>query len=111
MVIAESLSTIQGLTPGGGIHSIGIAGGSTLGKAGAMGTRKPSKPDPAELGERAVRLVREPEAEHAAPAAIRSSAEKIGCNRETLRLWVRQAERDPGRRAGPSLAGRARPRG
>ena len=24
MVIAESLSTIQGLTPGGGIHSIGL---------------------------------------------------------------------------------------
>jgi len=33
-------------------------------------------------------------------AAIRSIAEKIGCNAETLRLWVRQAERDTGTRPG-----------
>jgi transposase-like protein len=66
-----------------------------------MGTKKPSKPYPAELRERAVRLVREQEGEHASPAAaIRSIAAKVGCNRETLRLWVRQAERDQGRRAG-----------
>jgi transposase-like protein len=66
-----------------------------------MGTKKTSKPYPAELRERAVRLVREQEAEHASPAAaIRSIAEKVGCNAETLRLWVRQAERDQGQRAG-----------
>ena len=66
-----------------------------------MGTKKPSKPYPAELRERAVRLVREQEGEHASQAAaIRSIAEKVGCNRETLRLWVRQAERDQGLRAG-----------
>jgi transposase-like protein len=66
-----------------------------------MGTKKPSKPYPAELRERAVRLVREQEAEHVSQAAaIRSIAEKVGCNRETLRLWVRQAERDRGQRAG-----------
>jgi transposase len=33
-------------------------------------------------------------------AAIVSIAEKIGCAAETLRHWVRQAERDQGRRPG-----------
>jgi len=33
-------------------------------------------------------------------AAIASIAEKIGCTNETLRGWVRQAERDRGRRPG-----------
>src|SRR5688572_9830801 len=66
-----------------------------------MGTRKLSKPYPAELRERAVRLVREQEAEHPSQAAaIRSIAEEVGCNAETLRLWVHQAERDRGQRAG-----------
>ena len=34
--------------------------------------------------------------------AIRSIAGKIGCSGETLRNWVRQAERDNGLRAGPT---------
>jgi transposase-like protein len=33
-------------------------------------------------------------------AAIRSIAEKCGCTAETLRHWVRQVERDEGRRPG-----------
>jgi transposase-like protein len=33
-------------------------------------------------------------------AAIRSIAEKIGCNPETLRAWIRRYERDTGRRPG-----------
>jgi transposase len=33
-------------------------------------------------------------------AAITSIAEKIGCTAETLRKWVRQAERDQGTRPG-----------
>ena len=33
-------------------------------------------------------------------AAISSIAAKIGCTGETLRGWVRQAERDQGQRAG-----------
>jgi transposase-like protein len=33
-------------------------------------------------------------------AAMGSIAAKIGCTAETLRKWVRQAERDQGRRAG-----------
>ena len=37
-------------------------------------------------------------------AAISSIAAKIGCAPETLRGWVRQAERDQGRRTGPTTA-------
>jgi transposase len=63
-----------------------------------MTTNRTAKPYPAELRERAVRLVREHAAEHASlAAAIRSVAAKIGCSAETLRLWVRQAGRDAGR--------------
>jgi transposase len=35
-------------------------------------------------------------------AAIGLIASKIGCSAETLRNWVRQAERDSGVRAGPT---------
>jgi len=37
-------------------------------------------------------------------AAIGSIAGKIGCTAETLRRWVRQAERDRGVRAGPTTS-------
>jgi transposase-like protein len=48
-----------------------------------------------------VRLVFEHEAQHESQwAAIESIAPKIGCTTETLRRWVRQSERDSGRRAG-----------
>jgi len=43
-------------------------------------------------------------------AAIRSIAEKIGCTAETLRRWVRQAERDAGRRPGLTTEERQRVR-
>ena len=46
-------------------------------------------------------MVLEHEAEYASQwAAICSISEKIGCTSETLRKWVRQAERDAGRRGG-----------
>jgi transposase len=55
----------------------------------------------AEVRERAVRPVWEHEPEYASQwAAIGSIAGKIGCTPETLRKWVRQAERDAGKRAG-----------
>jgi transposase-like protein len=46
-------------------------------------------------------MVLEQEAEHDSQwSAIRSIASKIGCSSEALRNWVRQAERDAGRRPG-----------
>jgi transposase len=54
-----------------------------------------------EVRERAVRLVFEHQGEHDSQwAAIGSIAAKMGCTAETLRKWVRQAERDQGRRTG-----------
>jgi transposase-like protein len=56
---------------------------------------------PAEVRERAVHLVFENQGAHESQwAAISSIAGKMGCTAETLRKWVRQAERDAGRRAG-----------
>ena len=62
-----------------------------------------------EVRERAVRMVLEHQRDHDSQwAAIESIAEKIGCTSETLRKWVRQAERDQGRRAGLTSAERER---
>ena len=67
-----------------------------------MGSERRRTAYPAELRERAVRMVREHESDYALrAAAVRSVAEKVGCHRETLRLWLQQAERDDGLRSGP----------
>ena len=61
---------------------------------------RPSRHSP-EVRERAVRMVQEHGGEHASQwAAIASIADKLGCSTETLRRWVRQAERDAGQRSG-----------
>ncbi len=66
-----------------------------------MGKTTNRKPYPRELRERAVQMVREHEGEYASRwAALTSIAEKVGCNPETLRNWLRQAERDEGTAAG-----------
>ncbi len=63
----------------------------------------------AELKERALHLVEVQTAEHGSQAvALRSVAEKLGCHVETLRGWLRQAERDTGRRPGLSTSERER---
>ena len=62
-----------------------------------------------EVRERAVRMVLEHQGEHDSQwAAIRSIADKIGCTSETLRRWVRQAERDTGTRPGLTMEERQR---
>jgi len=54
-------------------------------------------------------MVFEHRGEHASEwAAITSIATKIGCKAGTLRLWVRQAQRDQGRREGMTTDERAR---
>ena len=58
-----------------------------------------------EVRERAVRMVFEHQCEHSSQwAAISSIASKIGCKAETLRVWVRRAERDQGKRPGPTTS-------
>ncbi len=64
---------------------------------------------PAELRERAVRMVLEHEHEYPSQwKAIESIAEKLAVHRETLRVWVRRAEVDDGRRPGVTTEERAR---
>jgi transposase-like protein len=67
------------------------------------------RPFSPEVRERAVRMVLEHQGEHGSQySAIRSIAAKIGCSGETLRNWIRQAERDQGQRAGPTTDERER---
>ena len=61
---------------------------------------RPSRYSP-EVRERAVRMVFEHQREYDSQwRAMASIASKIGCRAETLRKWVRQAERDTGQRGG-----------
>ena len=61
------------------------------------------------MKERAVRLVFEQAPSHSPQwATIESIAGKMGCTAETLRSWVRQAEKDAGKRAGLTTSERER---
>ncbi len=58
---------------------------------------------------RAVRMVLEHQSDHPSQwAAMNSIASKIGCTGETLRKWVRRAERDQGLRDGATTEERDR---
>ncbi|ABY31927.1 transposase [Methylobacterium sp. Leaf119] len=64
---------------------------------------KRTSPFSPEVRERSVRMVFDDQGEHGSQyGAIRSIAVQIGCSGETLRNWLRQAERDRGQRAGPT---------
>ncbi|WP_374657173.1 IS3 family transposase [Inhella sp.] len=66
--------------------------------------RKSPKFSP-ELAERGVRMVFEAKDQYPSQwAAIESIAEKLGCSAESLRRWVRQAERGTGKRPGATTA-------
>ena len=74
-----------------------------------MTKRKTAASYSPEVRERAARMVLDGAGEHGSQwAAIGSIAAKIGCTSETLRRWVRQAERDRGKRAGPTTEDRER---
>ena len=54
-------------------------------------------------------MVRDHQGDHASQwAAIASIASKIGCTAESLRRWLRQAERDAGMRPGATTDERER---
>jgi transposase len=70
---------------------------------------KTQKRYPPEYRERAVRLVQEAQKDGLSQwAAMQSVSSKLGCTPETLRRWVRQDERDHGKRTGMTTDDRER---
>ena len=71
--------------------------------------KKTSKPYSPEFRERAVRLAMEHRDEYQSEAAaLTAIAGKLGCSPDSLRVWVRQAQRDGGERPGLTSADKAR---
>ena len=71
--------------------------------------KKTAKPYSPEFRERAVRLVVEHRDEYQSEAAaLTAIAGKLGCSPDSLRVWVRQAQRDGGERPGQTTAEKAR---
>ena len=76
-----------------------------------MSDQKRPGPYPVEVRERAVRMVFDHQHEYASQwKAIESISKMLNINHETLRLWVRKAEVDAGRRPGVTTDERARMR-
>jgi transposase len=86
--------------------------GKTLGELPVMEhaqKKKTSKPYSPEFRERAVRLLLEHRDEYQSEAAaLVAIAGKLGCSPDSLRVWVRQAQRDGGERPGLTSADKAR---
>ncbi len=71
--------------------------------------KKTSKPYSPEFRERAVRLLMEHRDEYQSEAAaLTAIAGKLGCSPDSLRVWVRQVQRDGGERPGPTSEEKAR---
>ena len=71
--------------------------------------KKTSKPYSPEFRERAVRLALEHRDEYQSEAAaLTAIAGKLGCSPDSLRVWVRQAQRDGGERPGQTTAEKLR---
>jgi len=99
----RSADTVWNADPVGNtrVNRPGFAGGSNSRETGAMTNQNKSPRFLPEVRERAVRMVFDHTHEHNSQwAAIASIAAKIGCTAQTLSAWVKQAERDSGKRAG-----------
>ena len=71
--------------------------------------KKTAKPYSPEFRERAVRLVMEHRDEYQSEAAaLTAIASKSGCSPDSLRVWMRQIQRDGGERPGQTTAEKAR---
>ena len=71
--------------------------------------KRTSKPYSSEFRERAVRLAMEHRDEYQSEAAaLTAIAGKLGCSPDSLRVWMRQVQRDGGERSGQTTAEKAR---